>query len=411
MNDRPGTGAGTVGPAPLAGEFWYLPMDVVRFGPGSLDRLPAEVERIGGGRAFLITVPELSSGPVVARVRALLGDRLVGMFDGVRAHVPYPVVMEAVATARAAGADLLVSLGGGSAIDTTRAVALAIGEGAGTIEALEAFRARYDPATGTTLPPTRGQALPHITIPTTLAAAEFANAGAVTSPTRRVKDLLIADELTPRVVIHDPEVGLTTPVDLWVSTGMRSLDHAIETVYSPRHQPVTDILSLEAIRRLASALPAARRAPTDLAARADGYMGAWLSYFGEMNLSLGLSHAIGHQLGPKGGVPHGVTSCIILPQVMRFLAPATADRQRLVADALGVDTRGLDDAAAAEAAARGVEALVAELGQPARLSQVGVGRDMFDEIAEGVLQDLVVAGSPIRIESAAQVVSILEAAS
>jgi alcohol dehydrogenase class IV len=140
-------------------------------------------------------------------------------------------------------------------------------------------------------------------------------------------------------------------------------------------------------------------------------MGAWLSYFGEMNLSLGLSHAIGHQLGPKGGVPHGVTSCIILPQVMRFLAPATADRQRLVADALGVDTRGLDDAAAAEAAARGVEALVAELGQPAKLSQVGVGRDMFDEIAEGVLQDLVVAGSPIRIESAAQVVSILEAAS
>jgi alcohol dehydrogenase class IV len=411
MNDRSGTEAMTAGRAPQSGEFWYLPMDVVRFGPGSLELLPAEVARIGGRRVFLVTVPELSGGPTAARVRELLGDRFVGTFDGVRAHVPYPVVMEAVRAARAADADLLVSLGGGSAIDTTRAVALAIGEGVDSIEALEQFRARYDPMSGTSLPATHGRALPHVTIPTTLAAAEFANAGAVTSPTRRVKDLLIANELTPRVVIHDAEVGLTTPVDLWVSTGMRSLDHAIETVYSPRHQPVTDVLSLESIRRLAAAHPAARRDPADHGARADGYMGAWLSYFGEMNLSLGLSHAIGHQLGPKGGVPHGVTSCIILPQVMRFLAPATADRQRLVADALGVDTRGLDDAAAAEAAARGVEALVAELGQPAKLSQVGVGRDMFDEIAEGVLQDLVVAGSPIRIESAAQVVSILEAAS
>ena len=191
---------------------------------------------------------------------------------------------------------------------------------------------------------------------------------------------------------------------------MRSLDHAIETVYSPRHQPVTDVLSLEAIRRLAWALPAARREPTDVPARAAGYMGAWLSYFGEMNLSLGLSHAIGHQLGPKGGVPHGVTSCIILPQVMRFLAPVTADRQRLIAEAMGVDTTALDDAASAEAAAHAVEALVAEIGQPSRLSQVGVGPDQFEEIAEGVLQDLVVAGSPIAIESTAQVISILEAA-
>ncbi len=411
MNDRSVPDSVTARSAPLTGEFWYLPMDVVRFGPRSLDRLPEEVARIGGARVFVITVPELSRGPIAARVADLLGDRLVGVFDGVRAHVPYPVVMEAASAARAAEADLLVSLGGGSAIDTTRAVALAIGEGADSIEALEMFRARYDPASGTSLPATHGRALPHVAIPTTLAAAEFANAGAVTSLTRRVKDLLITDEITPRVVIHDAEVGLTTPVDLWVSTGMRSLDHAIETVYSPRHQPVTDVLSLESIRRLSLALPAARRDPTDLAARADGYMGAWLSYFGEMNLSLGLSHAIGHQLGPKGGVPHGVTSCIILPQVMRFLAPATADRQRLIADALGVDTRGLDDAAAAEAAARGVEALVAELGQPSRLSQVGVGRETFGEIAQGVLQDLVIAGSPIRIESAAQVTSILEAAS
>jgi alcohol dehydrogenase class IV len=213
---------GTTGPSAVgSGAFWYLPMDVVRFGPGSLEHLPAECDRIGGSRVFLITVPELSGGPVAHRVRELLADRLVGVFDGVRAHVPYPAVMEAIEVVRAADADLLVSFGGGSAIDLTRAVALAMGERAWTIEALESFRARYDPAAGTTLPPTSGRSLPHVAIPTTLAAAEFANAGAVTSPSRRVKDLLIADELTPRAVIHDSDVGATTPVDLWSSAGHR----------------------------------------------------------------------------------------------------------------------------------------------------------------------------------------------
>lgn len=396
--------------SPLSGEFWYLPMDVVRFGPGSLNRLPDELARLGRSRAFVITVPELGHGQVMDRIASLLGNRLVGVFDRVRAHVPYPVVMEALSAARVADADLLISFGGGSAIDTTRAVALSIGEGVSEIEDLERFRARYDGASGSTIPPTSGRALPHVAIPTTLSAAEFANAGAVTSETRQVKDLLIADDLTPRAVIHDPEIALSTPIDLWVSTGMRSLDHAIETVYSPRHQPVTDVLSLEAIRRLAGSLRAAWRDPADLAARAEGQMGAWLSYFGEMNLSLGLSHAIGHQLGPKCGVPHGVTSCILLPPVMRFLAPVTADRQALIAAALGVDVVGLSEAAAAEAAAAGVEALVADLGQPGRLSQVGVFRDRFLDIAEGVLQDLVVAGSPIPIQSTDQIIGILEAA-
>lgn len=393
------------------GSFWYLPMGVVHFGPGSLVRLPEEVERLGGHRALVITGRSVAAHTdLVPRVRRMLGERLGGVFSGARQHVPYSSVQEALDLARSVQPDLVISLGGGSPIDTARAVALATGEGIGSVEQLERLRARFEPPSRTILPPTSGRALPHIAVPTTLSAAEFANAGAVTSETRRAKDLFIADELTPRSVLLDPEAAVQTPIDVWVATGMRALDHAIETVYSPRHGPITDTLGLEAIRRLPAALRASRSDPADLKARADGQIAAWMSYFGEMNLTLGLSHAIGHQLGARHGIAHGVTSCLVLPQVMRYLAPVTAERQRLIAEALGVDTPALSGIEAAEAAAAAVEALVAELDLPGRLSQVDIDDSSFPELAAAVMEDLVVAGSPIPITNPAQIIGILERA-
>jgi len=394
------------------GTFWYLPLPVVHYGPGSLARLGEELDRLACKRALVITGRSIAAQPdVLEQVTRPLGQRCVGVFSGAQQHVPYASVQAGAAQARSSRADALISLGGGSPIDTARAVALMLGEGLTSAEVLEERRARFEPPDKTTLLPTSGRALPHIAIPTTLSAAEFANAAAVTSERRRVKDLFIADELTPRAVILEPELAVHTPIELWSGTGMRALDHAVETVYSPRRGPLTDVLSLEAIRRLARALPAARHNPKDVAARADGQIAAWMSYSGEMNLTLGLSHAIGHQLGPKHGLRHGVTSCIVLPQVIRFLAPAVAPRLALVAQALGVDTTRLSSEAASESAARRIEELVAELGLPSRLSQVGVPVDAFNDIAEGVLQDLVVAGSPIPITSPEQVVDILRAAS
>jgi alcohol dehydrogenase len=394
-----------------SGSFWYLPLGVVHYGSGSLARLGHEVQRLGRRRAFVITGRSIGDNTdLVQRVGRALGGSFLGAFTGARQHVPYASVEAAHAAARSAGADILISLGGGSPIDTARAVALMFGEDLDSADKLEQRRARFEPPNQTTIPPTSGRAMPHIAISTTLSAAEFANAAAVTSERRRVKDLFIADELTPRVVILDPNLAVHTPIELWSATGMRALDHAIETVYSPRGGPVTDVLSLDAIRRLARALPAAMNDPHDVSARGDGQVAAWLSYFGEMNLTLGLSHAIGHQLGPKHALAHGITSCIILPCVMRFLAPAVAPRLALVADALGVDTHALSPLAAAEASAVAVEALVERLGLPSRLSQVGVPAAAFDDIAEGVLQDLVVAGSPVPITDARQVVDILRAA-
>ena len=395
----------------LSGQFLYLPMEKVFFGAGSVNNLPAELDRIDRRRAFLITGQSLATGTdVVDRLAALLGKRLVGVYTGVRQHVPDSTVVAAAEQAREQRADLLVSLGGGSAIDTARGVAIAVATNARTTSELAAHRARFRFPDEVVIPQLPENLLPHIALPTTLSAAEFANAGAITSEDRRVKDLFIADTLTPRIVVLDPELAAHTPVDLWLATGMRAIDHAVETVYSPRHQPVTDTLSLEAIRLLATSLRRTRAEPGDIHARQQGQFAAWMSYFGEMNLTLGLSHAIGHQLGPKHNVPHGVTSCIILPQVMRFLASDTADRQALIARVLDPASSEMPIDQAAEAAARAIEHLVDDLRLPRRLRDVGVGPDSFGDIAAGVMEDLVVAGSPRPIRGPEDVITILEAA-
>jgi len=383
-------------------------MDSVHYGRGSLSELLGELDRLGGKRVMMVTSPTVGRHAEVGRrIESLLGPRCVGVYDGVRPHVPYECLQAGLDLLNETRPDVLVTVGAGSVVDAGRALALAAGEGLRDAMELQRWRAVFHPPSTTELPPTSGKALPIVAVPTTLSAAEFANAGAVTSAERGTKDLLIADELTPRSVILDPELGVTTPAALWASTGMRALDHAVETVYSPRSGPVTDVLALDAIRRLSRALRATVRDPDDIEARGEGQLGAWQSYFGEMNLTLGLSHAIGHQIGARHGVQHGWTSCVVLPSVMRWLAPATSSRQALIATALGVDTSHLTETAGAAAAADAVEALVLDLGLPAHLADLGVTPAHYSGLADAVLQDLVVAGSP-RPVAHADVLHILE---
>jgi len=392
------------------GHFSYLPMKRVHHGRGAVDELSPELDLMGAGRVLLVTSPSVRRHPLLGgRIEQMLGDRLVAVFDGVRPHVPYSCLQEGVDTLHASRPDVLVSLGAGSVVDAARALALAAGEGLREAAELERFRAVFEPPAPPEIPGTSGRSLPVIAVPTTLSAAEFANCAAVTSESRGTKDLLIADELTPRVVLLDPELGVTTPTELWSSTGMRALDHAIETIYSPRSGPITDALSLDAIRRLVPALRATVHDPGDLGARESAQLAAWASYFGEMNLTLGLSHAIGHQVGARHGVQHGWTSCVLLPSVMRWLAPATAEKQALIAAALGVDTSRLTAEEAAERAAAAVAQLVLDLRLPSSLHEIGVTPAHFDGLADAVLQDLVVAGSP-RPVAREDIVAILQEA-
>ncbi len=348
------------------GELNLISNQKVIFGRGSLQQLPKEVKKLGAKRAFLVTTPSINSKTDLAhKIEGSLGKLWVGSFAESRQHTPSRVVSKATAKAREARADLLVSLGGGSVIDTAKLIALALSK--------ETERA-----------------IPHVTISTTLSAAEYTDAAEMTDERKKRKRLRRDARMTPRVVVLDPEVTLPTPGWLWASTGVKALDHAMERIYSTGSLPLTDALAANAISLLMRFLPRSLEESEDLSARTQCQMGAWASVFGGFGNGAGLSHALGQHLGARWNIPNGVTSCLTQPYVMRFLAPATLDRQSLIAEAMEINIRRMSPKRAAEAAATSVERLIERLEQRRRLREFGLRnsdlKDLIDALPEEVIQ-------------------------
>ncbi|CAN0587952.1 unnamed protein product, partial [Laminaria digitata] len=203
----------------------------------------------------------------------------------------------------------------------------------------------------------------------------------------------------PATVILDPAITLHTPMDLWLSTGVRALDHAVETVCSSTPMAISDAGALHAMRLLGQSLLINKDRPEDLDARLDSQVAIPLACAGLNRVPYGASHGIGHQLGAVAGVPHGYTSCILLPHVLAFNSNATRGRQQLISEALGDATKPARDA---------VAELVSRLGMPTRLRDVGVTQDHFDAIARGSLLNAWVRANPEPIDHADQVLEILE---
>ncbi|HZU02788.1 MAG TPA: iron-containing alcohol dehydrogenase [Ktedonobacteraceae bacterium] len=341
----------------LEGEYFFLPQEHILFGSGSLSGLADEVARVGGSRALIITGRSLATQTdVIASVTQALARFHAGTYTGIRQHTPKSDVAQAVEQAHALRADVLVSVGGGSPIDATKAVAM-------------------------TLFQERGVFIPHIAIPTTLAAAEFSHLVGVTDDALKLKGGFAHTQVTPRSVILDAQLTLPTPMQLWLSTGIRALDHAVETLYAPGIHPINDILALEAIRKLFTYLPRSKAHPDDLHARTELQLAAWMSFFGEVNTPLGLSHNLGRRIGASYNVPHGVTSCILLPHVMRALAPHHIQPLMRITQALQLTDDRPSELEAALRAADAVQGLVRRLGLPQRLQDVGVTATEFHKIA------------------------------
>jgi len=387
----------------LSGQFTFQAIEKIVFGKPAATALVAEAERLDAKRVFLMVSGTMNrSTDEVAKLRAALGPRYAGLHDRMPPHTPRDAVIEAANAARAAGADLLVTFGGGSLTDAGKAVQLCLRHDIRDVDALEPFRAVTGPDGKLRIPPFAPPVVRQIAIPTTLSGGEFSWQAGVTDTRLKQKQSFRHPLFVPRVSILDPAPTVHTPMWVFLSTGIRAFDHATESLCAPSSNPISDASAQQAIRLLASGLPRVKRDPSDLAARLDCQLAVWLSVAGrQAGVDMGASHAIGHILGGTCDVPHGYTSCVMLPAVLRWNALANATRQRLVSEAMGQP-----DAPAAAL----VGDFIAGLGLPRRLADVGVGRDQFALIARNTMHDPWTYTNPRRIDSPDQVQEILELA-
>lgn len=396
---------------PLAGAFTFLPIDDVHYGPGALARLEATLANCGIERGLLITGTTLATKTdLVERVLAAAGGRIASVFHETTQHVHRDSVIRAIEAARAGGADGIVSFGGGTPNDTGKAVVLGLAENVRESADFDRYRVRFEYPATVEIPPVTGTALPMVAISTTLSGGEFTHFAGITDSERQVKDLVIDKKLAARAVFLDPELTLDTPDSLWLATGMRSVDHCIEALCSVNAHPFTDALASEALTMLNRYLRECKADPADLVARTHAHIAAWMSVCGLANVNLGLSHGIGHQLGARNDVPHGVTSCVMMPATMEFNRAHVGTRQAWIADAMGHDVRGLDAHAAAAAGRDAVRTLIGDLELPRRLRDVGVSVEDFPAIAKDALEDLVVATNPRPVDGVEDVIGVLHAA-
>lgn len=381
----------------------YPPMERVTYGIPLAEALADEMTRQGAQAVYLMASNTLNrTTSVVQTVRDVLGHRLAAERTQIGAHTPRIDVVAAANEARAARADLIVTVGGGSVTDAAKMVGICLGNDITEPDQLDRLKAVITPDGRTERPPTKGPPIRSVDIPTTLSAGEFTAMAGCTDTVRNIKESYAHPLMMPVTVILDPAVTLHTPEWLFLSTGIRAVDHAVEDLCSVNPTPFSDGVSLQALRLLSAGLRAAKRAPADLDARLNCQLGAWMSIMGLQNhVQKGASHGIGHVLGGTAHVPHGYTSCIMLPHVLRFNEPVNAERQRWVAEAMGRPGMPAADA---------VAELIADLGLPGTLRAVGVKPDQLDEIAVKSMHDRWVHTNPRKIDGPATVRMLLDAA-
>jgi aldehyde dehydrogenase (NAD+) len=379
--------------------FLHVAPTRIVFGAGACADAGVELSALGCRRALVVTDKGLTGGTdIVSRVVKALGASCAGVFDEVPPDSGVHVVDAAASEGRRFGADSVVSVGGGSVIDTAKGIAILLTEG-GSLRDWQGFQML-----------SRRQA-PHVSIPTTAGTGSECTYVAVIKDHEAGRKLLFGDHhIIPDVAILDPAVTAGLPPFLTAATGMDALSHGLEAVTSAQREPVADALGLHAIRLVRRYLPRALADGSDLAARGQMLAAASMAGAAFSNAQVGLAHAIAHVVGARHGVHHGAAVAIALPHVMRFNNASTAARQAMVAEALGLDTRGVSDEAAGLAAADAVEALARRSGLPRSFRDAGVPESDLPECAALALSDGSIVYNGREVAGPEEVLAVLEAA-
>jgi maleylacetate reductase len=360
------------------------------------EALPNEVGT--AARIALVTTRSLAGSRIAAAVREALGARLIAETVAMRAHSPVEDVLALAVLLRESRAELVVALGGGSVIDGAKVACLAVWRGitdpAALIDAASPRGASPGAWDGAAPSPRL------IAVPTTLSAAEFAPHAGYTDLAEGRKYRALDPWMVPRAVLLDPAATLETPSELFLSSGIRALDHAAERWCALETAPFSDAVSRQAMLMLAEGLPRVAAAAGDLHARALCQQAAWLSVMGGWAaVPVGASHGLGYILGAARGVPHGVTSCLMLHAVMRWNAPVNAARQADIAAIFGGTEAG-----------PAIEDFVAGLGLPTRLHQQGITEAEIVGLAARWTGDAPIATNPRPVRGAADLEEILRLA-
>jgi len=312
----------------LSPTFTYANPRVIHWGRGSIGQLGPELERLHVDRVALVTTRSLLGRGDALKINAMATTVI-------SQHAPMSEIDAGVE--QAAGADGILSFGGGSAIDAAKIMSVRLAD--------------------------NGKALPHVVVPTTLSVAELASGAGYTNEAGD-KAGLRDPRLLAETVIYDAELTLATPMSLWLSTGIRALDHAVEGFLAPGEHPFNDAMALDSIGRLFDSLPRAKASPEDVDVRTENQLAAWFSFTLPGASAGGLSHTMGKQIGARHGIPHGVTSCLLLPHVMRYLGPKMPERMAALPSP--------DD----------VYRLITELGLPQHIAAYGIGEPELKRAAD-----------------------------
>ncbi|OFZ86648.1 MAG: hypothetical protein A3I62_01440 [Betaproteobacteria bacterium RIFCSPLOWO2_02_FULL_62_79] len=383
----------------LTGTVQWTAQERVVHGKPAAEAVPAEIERIGAKRVLLLTTQSLTNSRLIRDVTSALGDRCVGRFSEIRAHSPREAVIAGAALAREVEADHLLAVGGGSVVDATKTMLLALWRGVRDVDTLSTLAPKRGAAP---LTPLDSDRMRMTAVPTTLSAAEFTSSAGITDVQRKVKLSFSHLRMAPIAVILDPAATLETPMELMLSTGMRAMDHAVERWCSIRPHPLGDGLALQAMGMLAGNLPAIKARPDDLEPRLTCQLAAWLTQVaGASTAPNGASHGIGYILGAYAGVPHGITSCISLAATLEWNEPVNAERQRAVAEKLGRPGARPCDV---------MRDFVRSLGLPTRLGDVGIASDRIPELARQYDGTGPIATNPRPVRGADDLAEILKLA-
>jgi maleylacetate reductase len=378
-------------------------MERVIYGRPCAEVAAEEAERLGARRVLLVVSRTLNTTTdEIDRIRTALGARCAGTFDGVSQHTNRSEVVRAAAVGLELQADLVVAVGGGSVVDAGKMIMMCMEHGITEPDGLNGFEILIVEGRPPQPSPFRTPKARLVVVPSTLSGGEY-NAGClVTDDRHNHKHTFFHPMMMPRAIILDPDLTRHCPMQLWLGSGTRAMDHGIEAISSTRGNPLVDAVVARGLRLMHDGLLRTKDDFDDRPLRLQCQFGSWLSAYGlQSRVPMGASRAIGHVLGGTCHVPHFLCTPVMMPSVMRWNAPVAKEAQAQIAEALRMPGAPGGDA---------FEAFVTKLGLPVRLSAVGVGRDQFQKVGELTMTEIFARTNPRPIKGPADVVEILELA-